>query len=302
MADTKLEAFTISEALEETTPVRLQRIFPGSWIDGNFDIWIGAEEDNKAWELLLKARRRYDENTSATAENRALAWQELMIAEGSDWCWWYGPEHPADSRGEFDSLFRNHLANVHRLLGEVVPAELGTSLLKPGEPQNRAPTGMIQPVIDGKQSSHAEWTNAGRYRATHTSGPMHSQRPPIQEFLYGSDGQNLFLWLGQGESKQRFDSIDLNIQLRNSAAEQFSIRVCRGARGIAVSSPLAEGSVQAALQDAFEIRISLAALRTKPGGPLFIRVEVWNEGLPIGSLPGYGELELKQTAMAAYTF
>jgi hypothetical protein len=131
---------------------------------------------------------------------------------------------------------------------------------------------------------------------------MHSQRPPIQEFLYGSDGQNLFLWLGQGESKQRFDSIDLNIQLRNSAAEQFSIRVCRGARGIAVSSPLAEGSVQAALQDAFEIRISLAALRTKPGGPLFIRVEVWNEGLPIGSLPGYGELELKQTAMAAYTF
>jgi hypothetical protein len=56
------------------------------------------------------------------------------------------------------------------------------------------------------------------------------------------------------------------------------------------------------LQDAFEIRVSMTALHAKAGSQLFIKVEVSSEGLPLGSLPTYGDLELKQTAMAAYTF
>jgi len=254
--------------------------------------------------LLLGARQRFDEAAGkATSENKALAWEELMIAEGSDWCWWYGPEHSADSRGEFDRLFRNHLANVYRLLGDVVPPELSRTLLKEQQPQHRGPAGMIQPVIDGRQTSHAEWANAGRYRAAHTSGPMHSQRPPIQELRYGSDGQHLYLWLGQGESKQKFNGVDLKIYLRNSNAEQFSISLLQNRGALIISSAsLATGTVQAALQDAYEVRISLAALHAKPGSQLLLRLEAWSEGLPLGALPAYGELELKQSAMAAYSF
>jgi alpha-amylase/alpha-mannosidase (GH57 family) len=37
-----------------------RRIFPGSWINANFDVWIGAEEDNQAWTQLLRARQTYD--------------------------------------------------------------------------------------------------------------------------------------------------------------------------------------------------------------------------------------------------
>ena len=44
-----------------------------------------------------------------------LAYEELLIAEGSDWCWWYGPEHDSANRPEFDQLFRGHLANVYTL-------------------------------------------------------------------------------------------------------------------------------------------------------------------------------------------
>ena len=302
--DEKVEAVTVTQALESGAQAQLHRIFPGSWIDGNLDIWIGAEEDNKAWELLLGARQRFDEAAGkATSENKALAWEELMIAEGSDWCWWYGPEHSADSRGEFDRLFRNHLANVYRLLGDVVPPELSRTLLKEQQPQHRGPAGMIQPVIDGRQTSHAEWANAGRYRAAHTSGPMHSQRPPIQELRYGSDGQHLYLWLGQGESKQKFNGVDLKIYLRNSNAEQFSISLLQNRGALIISSAsLATGTVQAALQDAYEVRISLAALHAKPGSQLLLRLEAWSEGLPLGALPAYGELELKQSAMAAYSF
>jgi alpha-amylase/alpha-mannosidase (GH57 family) len=300
--DLSVEAVTISEALADAVPGQLSHIFPGSWIDGNFDIWIGSDEDNKAWEMLLRARRRFDEASDVTGENRRTAREELMIAEGSDWCWWYGPEHSAESRGEFDKLYREHLANVYRSLGDPVPAELTQTLLKPYQPDHRAPAGTIQPVIDGKQTSHSEWANAGRYRAAHTSGPMHSQRPPIRELMYGSDGQNLYLWLGQGESKQRFEGMDLNIRIRNNSAEQFSFEVCSSVDGVVVRSSLADGALQAALQDVYEIRVSLAALRAKPGNQLFLRVDVFNEGLPMGSLPSYGELELKQTAMAAYTF
>ena len=41
-------------------PEPLDHIFPGSWINANFDVWIGAEEDNQAWAQLLRARETYD--------------------------------------------------------------------------------------------------------------------------------------------------------------------------------------------------------------------------------------------------
>ena len=44
---------TVSEALQLDPPRTLDHIHPGSWINANFDIWIGAEEDNIAWEYLL---------------------------------------------------------------------------------------------------------------------------------------------------------------------------------------------------------------------------------------------------------
>ncbi len=291
--DPDVEALTVSQALVEASAAPLEHIYPASWIDGNFDIWIGAEEDNRAWELLLAARRKFDQAASATAENRRVAWEELMIAEGSDWFWWYDPEHSAESRGEFDRLFREHLTNVYRLLGEKIPAELGLTLLKPKPPEHRAPTGTIQPVMDGLDTTHAEWANAGRFRAPHTSGPMHSQRPPVQELRYGSDGQNLYLWIGGANATR------LAVTLRNGAGEHFSVSVSAG--GL-LESALPPGAVEAVAKDACEMKISLAALHSKPGSPLFLKIEVWSQELPMGSLPAFGELELQQTTMAAYTF
>ena len=43
----------------------LDHIFPGSWINANFDVWIGASEDNEAWTQLLRARQAFD----ATADS-----------------------------------------------------------------------------------------------------------------------------------------------------------------------------------------------------------------------------------------
>ncbi len=128
--DPALEALTVSEALAKFEAEPLHGIFPGSWINANFNIWIGAEEDNQAWELLLAARRAYDETPDVPESARKLAYEELLIAEGSDWNWWYGPEHGSDNRPEFDQLYRDHLINVYRALGLVPPEALSRSILR----------------------------------------------------------------------------------------------------------------------------------------------------------------------------
>ncbi|MRR36238.1 hypothetical protein EG829_16495, partial [bacterium] len=39
----------------ETLPA-MTSLWPGSWINGNYDTWIGEEEENRAWEYLAKVR------------------------------------------------------------------------------------------------------------------------------------------------------------------------------------------------------------------------------------------------------
>ncbi len=67
-----MRALTVTEALERVEPQRLDHIFPGSWINANFDVWIGAEEDNQAWEYLLRARQTYD-RAAASAHPKPAA-------------------------------------------------------------------------------------------------------------------------------------------------------------------------------------------------------------------------------------
>ena len=124
----QIEPITISEAIARHQPEnfgKLRGLVPGSWINANFNVWIGAPEDNKAWDYLSQARDFYDENAShARDDQRNLAYEELLIAEGSDWNWWYGPEHHSANDRDFDELYRKHLSNVYTALGGVPPDHL----------------------------------------------------------------------------------------------------------------------------------------------------------------------------------
>ncbi len=90
--DSQIEPVTIAEAIERQKPEtfgKLRGLVPGSWINANFNVWIGAPEDNKSWDYLSQARDFYDDNAGrAPAEQRQLAYEELLIAEGSDGNWW----------------------------------------------------------------------------------------------------------------------------------------------------------------------------------------------------------------------
>ena len=102
---------------------QLERIEPGSWIGGNFRIWIGGSEDNRAWEVLAETRRELMRHHGRIPEERFLAaWEQLLAAEGSDWFWWYSDENTSANDADFDSLFRHRLQEVYRAL-EVAPPE-----------------------------------------------------------------------------------------------------------------------------------------------------------------------------------
>jgi hypothetical protein len=245
-----LSALTVSEALKLDTPRTLDHIHPGSWINANFDIWLGAEEDNISWDYLLRAREKFDEVASTVSEQqRTLAFEELMIAEGSDWNWWYGPEHISENRIEFDELYRQHLANVYRALGLVPPEELSRPILKSGIPNlNQPATHPIHPVIDGEVTSYFEWMGAGRYQPDNRSGAMHSGEPRIRDVYYGADNENLYVRLDFDDGF-KFHAVELragekSMALLDNPAVQFAknriaeIRVPLGMVGLSAQNPI----------------------------------------------------------------
>ncbi len=251
--DPELEALTVSEALAKFEAQPLQGIFPGSWINANFDVWIGAEEDNLAWEYLLRARRAYDDAHDVPDEKQKLAYEELLIAEGSDWNWWYGPEHGSDNRPEFDELYRDHLKNVYRALGQEPPVELSRPILKGfGEGEHHeAPVNPIHAVLDGEVTSHFEWLGAGRYRPDPRSGAMHGGSAGAHEMFYGIDDANLYVRLDGADG----DSFDLEFETGAAKAE------------------IARGRI-----------VEMKAARS---GKMF-RVTVKKDGLVVAMLPGHG--------------
>jgi alpha-amylase/alpha-mannosidase (GH57 family) len=70
-------------------------------------------------------RAAFDERAPfIPAAARDQAYEEILIAEGSDWFWWYGDDHSSDQDAEFDDLFRRHVRNAYTALGLEPPAEL----------------------------------------------------------------------------------------------------------------------------------------------------------------------------------
>src|SRR5438132_4387523 len=89
----ELRTVTMAEACRNATQ-ELPGIFPGSWIDANFYIWIGHQDDHKAWSQLVDARAALEQASApggarADVSAIAAAREEMLIAEGSDWFWWY---------------------------------------------------------------------------------------------------------------------------------------------------------------------------------------------------------------------
>jgi len=134
-------------------------LFAGSWIGHNFAIWVGHDEDNTAWDALHRTReylvhksRETGAGNSPLSKSFELAWEEIYIAEGSDWFWWYGDDHSSAQDALFDYLFRKHLQNVYILLGDAPPADLDFPISRRGQ---RVPYTLPRSFLDVKIDGRA---------------------------------------------------------------------------------------------------------------------------------------------------
>jgi alpha-amylase/alpha-mannosidase (GH57 family) len=131
---------TFSQCIEQGVPITpLPHVVAGSWVYGTFSTWIGDNDKNHAWDMLVDAKHAYDRVLS---ENRLSEEQihsatvQLAVCEGSDWFWWFGDYNPSSTVSEFDHLYRLQLANLYQLLGEEPPEYLSHSFASgSGDPQ-----------------------------------------------------------------------------------------------------------------------------------------------------------------------
>ncbi|MEN3037897.1 MAG: glycoside hydrolase family 57 protein [Candidatus Kryptonium sp.] len=195
--DERIQTVRLNDFLSGANSVALGKIFPGSWINANFNIWIGHEEDNRAWDLLKQARDFLVQEITKgkhSEDKIKKAWEEIYIAEGSDWCWWFGDEHITAQADEFDQLFRKHLIRIYELFGAEPPVELYHPIKRKFvkfflvEPKK-----FIYPSIDGSRTRNFEWENAGYYDTAHTGTAMHQVSALVKRIYFGFNEANFYV-------------------------------------------------------------------------------------------------------------
>jgi alpha-amylase/alpha-mannosidase (GH57 family) len=284
--DLQMEAVTVSEGLRRMEARKIEHIFPGSWINANFDVWIGPEEDNNAWTQLLRARETFETTHSVPEAQKEMAFEELLIAEGSDWCWWYGPEHDSANRIEFDQLYRSHLANVYRFLSLTPPEELSRPILRVTMGAvHIEPSGPITPKIDGEITSYFEWIGAGMYQIDERSGSMHGKKLLLRELHYGLDRANFYLRLDLNADSEP-EYMEARLSLRTSGISEPDAITIRFGHGTArVEQGPAGLVIECAYTRVLEVKIARPA-------PLAFQLSLWRGGLPMDAVPQQGWIKV----------
>ena len=122
----RLALTTFKEVLEQQAKPSptLDSLVAGSWVYGTFSTWIGDRDKNRAWEMLVDAKRTYDRvlaERAFSADQVQSLERQLAICEGSDWFWWFGDYNPGETVRDFERLFRRQLSHLYALLEEPEP-------------------------------------------------------------------------------------------------------------------------------------------------------------------------------------
>jgi alpha-amylase/alpha-mannosidase (GH57 family) len=324
-----VEAVTVSEAIaRHKTSSRLKSLVPGSWINANFNVWIGAPEDNRAWDYLFHARNFYEQNAPRASEvQRKLAFEEILIAEGSDWNWWYGPEHHSANDREFDELYRKHLSNVYQALGATPPDYLAHPIIGGATRPSFIPqTSYIHPHVTGENVRYFEWMGAAMYTSDHRSGSMHGKTFVLDSVYAGINGEDLFGRLDfvggvphtefdlvvnmeswAPEAHQPVRALRLDVNAEAGKVRSWKLSAVGQEQGLAASSTSGK-AVAVALGKQFEFKVPLLWLtagepaahdggapsgRQVAAAKVRLRFGLWQNNLPVDALPVEGWIELE---------
>jgi alpha-amylase/alpha-mannosidase (GH57 family) len=329
-----VEAVTVSEGIARHKDFgKMSSLVPGSWINANFNVWIGAPEDNRAWDYLYHAREFYAQNSArATEAKRKLAFEEILIAEGSDWNWWYGPEHHSANDRDFDELYRKHLSNVYQALGAAPPDSLAQPITGAEVRPSFVPqTAYIHPRIMGDKVRYFEWMGAAVYTADQRAGAMHGKQFLLDSVYAGIDSSyvygrldftdkvpeedcdlvvNLESWASSEPRPRR--ALRLEASVHERKLKGWKVENGSEERVMALSSQTDE-HVKLALLRNFEFKLPLQWLLATPSAvaadrtgerkagavavastsKLRLRFSLWQNRLPVDSLPLEGWIELQ---------
>jgi len=279
------------ELRQRPPAARIARLHSGSWIDANYRIWIGHAEDNAAWTLLGEARRALE----TFAGDREPALSALLVAEGSDWFWWYGDDFTTENAPEFDALFRRWVAAAWRHMKLPPPESLSRPIIPARKDKVHfaalvvQPRRLIQPVIDGHHLGYYEWAGAGLYRPPRQGVSMYRGEAPFAQLLWGFSRERFFFRLDPGGATELRGMVHVHLN-------------ARGREGT-VSFRLEPGGAQAPATDErgrrcglgqsgaiVEAALDLAALGLSPGDEIGFWVRVLRDDVEVDRLPRYGEL------------
>lgn len=194
--DETLETVLITDYIKNDKHKKsLNKIHAGSWIDRTFQYWIGEITKNKAWNYLKQTRDSLEMFAKDNPEHSKIesAYRELLIAEGSDWFWWYGEPNNSGQDFVFDYMYRERLKNVYLLIGLEPPNYLNETLITKVEMPFKHPTRAITPRMDGLLSSYDDWYHSGNIGML--DGPVFRENKNVEKIHFGCDKDNVYFRL-----------------------------------------------------------------------------------------------------------
>jgi alpha-amylase/alpha-mannosidase (GH57 family) len=284
-ATSGLETVRFKDHLESADAGSLSHVSPGSWIDANFDTWIGSPEKNHAWKILSAARRKL-----AVEAPQAEVPVEFYRAEGSDWFWWLGPGHDTPYESSYENLFRLNLKQGLEKAGLEVPSIFHAASPVLPSPIFQPPMHLFAPKIDGRIGSYYDWIAAGFYRAS--EGSLHRTSRRLSRIRFGFDARHLYLRLeGDLESFRRESGRSVVLEFQRPRA----VRAVLSGGGLNLSGEGGTGirsAGRAAFGEVVELSIPLEELGAKTGDSVEFAAAILVGRDAIDRLPQFGFVTL----------
>nr|WP_321267032.1 glycoside hydrolase family 57 protein [uncultured Sulfurimonas sp.] len=267
----------------------LNSLAAGSWINGEFNTWVGHREKTRAWELIYLTKRDYNRHVlNLKDEVKAKITEHFLFAECSDWFWWYGDDHFSDFASEFDTLFRSHLIDIYKLMNVSAPSDLFNPISKNRSSQDFwiKPKSHISPPVNGVKDSFFEWLGCGVVDESKLFSTMDKVRGPVSKILYGQDDTYVyFAFESNIQELYECDTITVIIEpIKFSKSIKFSAFIdgyCEE-KFMGISIEISSRSIMEMRIDKSFIDLDIVEFR----------FEFTKEDNVVQTLPGFGELEI----------
>ena len=197
--DPTLETVLLSDYIEsDNNKKEIDSIYPGSWINKDFSFWIGDPVKNLAWQFLTTVRDDIIKisNKINNPELTKKAMNEIYIAEGSDWFWWYGEPNNSGQDNIFDFLFRERLKNAYKVFELGYPSYIDKSIILTAYhnlPQTEENTNLLYNNVEYIDSLDL------------LDGPIYRENKLCDKIDYGFDNENIYFRLHTNPSYKNSD-------------------------------------------------------------------------------------------------